>query len=133
MAKRKTTTPARTVQYLHLQTSSYTDVTRESDPEDRWSSDDTSTSWTVDSITLSDKDGHHALPADFPVQVGDTVHVVYSTGDSFHQAAGAYLEVISFHKDAEVASRNKAMINARTRGGRYKMMIECKGDQWSPF
>jgi hypothetical protein len=126
MAKRQAKTDAAPVKYLHLNTESYTDVTRDSDPDDRWDADDTSTSWSLRGIMLSDVDGQHALPADFPVEIGDTVYVVYaiySTGDSFHCADGEYLEVISFHKDRARANRNMAAANG-PHASRHEMTIE---------
>lgn len=127
MGKRKQAVNAPTV-YLHLDTSSYTDVIREADPEDSWDASDTSTSWTANGIHLSEKDGHHALPADFPIVVGDTVFVVYavySTGDSFHRGDGAYLEVISFHKNGTLAHKNAANVKARLgNDDKYAMTIE---------
>lgn len=126
MAKRQAKTDAPPAVYLHLDTNSWTDVTREADPDDSWGADDTSTSWTVNGISLSDKDGHQALPADFPVEVGDTVYVVYavySTGDSFHRADGEYLEVLSFHKNSAIAYKNKASAEG-PRKDRHDMTIE---------
>jgi hypothetical protein len=129
MAKKNKPTPAPTV-FLHLDADGYTEVTREADPDDQWSASDTATTWHVNGISLSDRDGHQAMPADFPVEVGDTVHAVYavySTGDTFHRADGEYLEIISFHKDANVASKNLAGLNARrdhgSAGNDYKMTI----------
>lgn len=114
--------------YLHLRASGHTEVTREADPDDRWSAADTATSWSVGGITLSDHDGHYALPADFPVEVGDlvyAVYAVYSTGDSFHRAEGEYLEIISFHKNAAIAERNIAALSVhRGRDSDFKMLVE---------
>lgn len=73
--------------------------------------------WNVTGILLSEKDGHHGLPVDFDVQVSDTVHAVYSTGDSFHREDDAYLEVISFHKDNDVANRNVVQLQNRPDRG----------------
>jgi hypothetical protein len=130
MAKRKQTDAA-PVKYLHLECRGYTEVTREADPEDSWGADDTSTSWSVDGVSLSDKDGQHALPADFPVEAGDTVYVlyaVYSTGDTFHRADGEYLEVISFHKNGTIAHKNCAHLSSRknrgSAGNDFQMTIE---------
>jgi hypothetical protein len=128
MAKRKQTDAAPPVKYLHLECRGYTEVTREADPEDSWGAADTSTSWSTDGVSLSDKDGQHALPADFEVEVGDTVYVVfavYSTGDTFHRADGEYLEVLSFHKDAQRAYRNKAAAEGpRGKEASFSMTIE---------
>jgi hypothetical protein len=128
MAKNKPA-PAPTV-FLHLDASGYTEVTREADPDDAWGANDTSTTWSADGITLSDRDGHHALPVDFPVEAGDLVYVVYavySTGDTFHRADGEYLEVISFHKDMNTAAKNVTALNGRrdrgSAGNDYKMTI----------
>ncbi len=127
MAKKNKPAPAPTV-YLHLEASGYTEVTREADPDDEWGANDTSTTWSVDGITLHDRDGHRALPADFPVEAGDRVYVVYavySTGDTFHRADGEYLEVISFHKSEVTAARNVAALNVRRgRDSDFKMVVE---------
>lgn len=131
MAKRQAKTDAAPTRYLHLETESWTEVTREADPEDSWGADDTSTSWSIKGISLSDSDSQHALPADFAVEVGDTVYVVYaiySTGDTFHRADGEYLEVLSFHKNRETAYKNEASLNGRrdrgSAGNDFQMTIE---------
>ena len=102
-------------QYLHLEYSSHTEETSEVDPDDDWSRASTQTYWDIKGISLSSKDGEYALPAGFPVEVGDEVHVlyvVYSTGDSFGHDDGAYLEVLSFHKKSEVAFKNLAAVES---------------------
>ena len=130
MAKKNKPAPAPTV-YLHLEASGYTEVTREADPDDEWGANDTATTWYVNGITLSDDDGQHALPADFPVEVGDRVYVVYavySTGDTFHRAEGEYLEVISFHKTETLAAQNSSVLSGRrdrgSAGNDFKMVVE---------
>jgi hypothetical protein len=126
-AKRKAPASAAPSKFLHLDTESYTEVTREADPDDRWGADDTSTSWNLNGIRLSDKDGEHALPADFDVKAGDTVYVVYavySTGCTFNSSAGAYLEVLSFHKNGTLAHQNVASVQGRKKAdGAYTMTI----------
>lgn len=121
--------PQAPVQYLHLLAESQTAVTRDRDPGDRWSGEDTSRSWTVTGIALSDKDGCDALPADFPVALGDTVYAVYavySTGDSFSRNKGANLEVVAFYKTAEKAHTAAAAISKRKRDREqdFKMSVE---------
>jgi hypothetical protein len=126
MSKRKIKAADKPIQYLHLLSASETDVTRESDPEDVWGQDSTSTSWDIEGIALSDKDGSDALPADFDIKIGDTifvVYLVYSTGDTFHQADGAYLEVLSFHKNEAVARKNLREIEGR-KAENFVMTIE---------
>jgi hypothetical protein len=77
---------------------------------------------------LSEKDGgEHSLQADFEINAGDTVYAVYavySTADSFSESEGEYLELISAHKNVEVAQRNLARINDRAS---KKLMIEFDG------
>lgn len=129
MAKRKTAVVQEEPRlYLDLVTSSYGHNTSEADPDDRWSRASTSTSWTVEGVRLSEKDGHQSLAADFPVQIGDVVHVlyaVYSTGDSFGHDEGAYLEFLSVHKDYEVAKRNLEAVQGRdTAKNKYTMVLE---------
>lgn len=99
--------------YLHLETSSYAYCTRE--PYDEWDRGDSAREWAVHGVHLAPHDGEHALPVDFDVVVGDIVHAVYavySTGDTFGHDAGAYLEVLSFNKDAAMAARNCASAKA---------------------
>jgi hypothetical protein len=117
-------------QFLTLDVRGYKEDTSEADPDDQWSVADTSTSWDVRGIKLSDKDGgEHSIRADFPVKSGDYVYVVYavySTGDSFHNARGEYFELISMHRNQTVATRNRESVNrARPNDeGRHSMTIE---------
>lgn len=104
--------------YLNLIVSSEYEVTRDEDPEDRWSVADTYTSWSTHGVELTHVDDEHALPADFQVAVGDEVHVVYlvySTGDSFHREEGKCLEVISFHKNSALAHENAERVRTGPR------------------
>ena len=125
--RKKTPVEQAPKKYLTLNCDSYSYVTREADPEDSWGADDTATDWTVNGISLSDQDSQYALEPDFDVEVGDTVYVVYavySTGDTFHHASGAYLEVLSFHKNGDLAHQNAS--GARERSNResaYTMTI----------
>jgi hypothetical protein len=96
--------------YLHLNVSKFTWETRQADPYVRYDRADTVTQWDVHGISLSDKDGEYALPVDFPVQVGDKVYVVYaiySSGDTFHRDVSSNFEVISFHKNYDIAMKNQ--------------------------
>lgn len=129
MAKRKTAVVQEEPQlFLDLVTSSYGHETSEVDPTDEWSRASTETSWTVHGIRLQDKAGYESLRADFPVQVGDAVHVlyaVYSTGDSFGHDEGASFEFLSVHKNYDVAVRNLRAVEGRTRtNGNYSMTLE---------
>lgn len=115
--------------YLRLDVSSRRVVTRERDPDDEWSGEDTSTSWTVEGITLLDKDEYNALPADFPVEVGDTVYVVYavySTGDSFSHDENGEFETVCFFKTREKAHAAARAVSQRTAGESYQMTFETE-------
>lgn len=62
----------------------YREITRECDPDDRWSGEDSDSSWSVNSVSIVEK--YPDVTACFPVKPGDNVfilYVVYSTGDSF--------------------------------------------------
>ena len=128
MAKRKAAVVQEPRLYLDLVTSSCCEETSEVDPDDRWSRASTATSWTVHGVRLVEQDGHQSLPVDFPVQVGDVVHVlyaVYSTGDTFGHDDGYSLEFLSVHKNYEVAQRNLASVEGRSRANsQYTMTLE---------
>lgn len=113
---------------LELVASSYCYTTREADPNDSWGRDSTARDWTVEGVRLVEADGQKVLGADFPVEVGDNVHVVYavySTGDTFGSDEGAYLEFISAHKNYEVAQRNlREVEKGKHERESYSMVIE---------
>jgi hypothetical protein len=113
--------------FLTLDATSYSYCTREADPEDNWDRGNSGTDWTIGGISLGARDSERSLPADFDVQVGDKVFVVYavySTGDTFGHDEGAYLEVLSFHKNREIAERNLAAAEGRTRRDRSQLVLE---------
>lgn len=105
--------------YLKLDATEYRNVSQERDPDVEWSHESTESSWVPHKITVSDKDSWKALGVDFDIKPGDVVHCVYaicSTGSSFNHNAGGELEVVSYHKSAEVAIRNRDALTACTKG-----------------
>lgn len=103
------------MKYLELQYDSYSENTRESNEDDAWDRGDTDTSWTFLGVNLTQHDSQYALPVEDDIKPGDTVYVVtavYSTGDTFGHDAGHCMEFISYHKNSEIAYRNKKNIEA---------------------
>lgn len=101
------------MKFVTLEAESYTDQIREPDPEDRWDSGESNTSWNVVGLSLENKDSHQALPVDDSIKIGDVlyaVYVIYSTGDSFGHYGGSDIELISVHKNKELAQKNKIAI-----------------------
>lgn len=105
--------------YINLKVRQITEVTRERNPDDQWDADDTQTSWYPEAVLLTDCDSEHAMPADFDVQVGDMVHVVYavySSGDSFCSLEGCNLEILSVHKNEDIARSNAKLAREAKEG-----------------
>ena len=118
MSKKKESKP---IKYLHLNADAFMTLAEEDNFDDSYGRRGTYTEWFLRGISLSDEDGHMALPADFDVAVGDTVYVVaavYSTGDTFGHDHGQMLEVISVHKNVEIARKNKKNLESAVRSGR---------------
>ena len=70
---------------------SYSQITRERDPSDRWDADDTATYHNIEGIRISDKKGFFDLQTTFPVVKGQyyyLVYGIYSTGNSFSHHEG---------------------------------------------
>ena len=101
--------------YLDLIIDSDRYKTSEEDPEDSWSRGNTTTYWSVEGIRL--RLDRYSTNVDFPVERGDKVYVVYavySRGDSFGYDSDGGLKVISFHKNLEVAKKNRDAAEAST-------------------
>lgn len=113
---------------LKVTAHSYGEVTREADPNDRWSGEDTTSSWNVEGISLAKE--YPNVTACFPVEAGDTVYLVfgvYSTGDSFsHHEDGSidYIDVYKTHAKAEATAKTLREHNNWYRG---------MNDRWAPI
>jgi hypothetical protein len=84
----------------------YVEVTREHDPDDRWSGEDTSSTWEVSGIVLRAPKDYPDLVPCFLVEAGDEVHLVYlvySTGDSFSHSEDGCISFIDVYKTREKA------------------------------
>ena len=87
----------------------YTETTRDADPEDEWSAEDTSTSHYIEGIEISEK--YFDLVVPFEVLPDKIYYLVvgnYSRGDSFHQEEGC-IEFIDLYESVEKA---KACVSA---------------------
>ena len=113
--------------HLYLELGSYTVVTRDRDPSDRWSGEDTDTSWTILDICLGKPRSYSGrqIPYDFDVSVGDTVYLLYSInseGDSFSRHDGEHFEDILVFKTLEKAQAAKKVLEGFDKSGNDQMI-----------
>lgn len=104
------------------------EVTRERDETDRWSGEDTTSSWTVNGLVLT-TDYPDMIPC-FPVQPDDDVYLVYlvhSTGDSFSHSENGCISFIDVYKTHEKAEQAAKCI--REHNSWYKGVHE----NWTPM
>jgi hypothetical protein len=101
---------------------------------DGWDRGDTYTQWTVNGLRLTNRE-YGDVTADFEVQAGDTVYLVYaiySTGDSFGHDTNANIEFITVHKDRAIAEANERALNGKTtylvKGGNYDWNVNLQTD-----
>lgn len=93
----------------NIDTTPYTEVTREADPEEDYDGDDTHTDWTISSIIEPSNNEYRcdiALP--FQIEDGKTyyaVYVIYHEGDSFSNQMNANLEIIDVFTTKEKAQK----------------------------
>ena len=76
---------------IRLDTNTYSEVTRERDPNDTWDGDDVAYDTTIRYAYLSDKDCSADVMAEGEVKVGDPIYIVvvtYGDGDTFHHTTG---------------------------------------------
>lgn len=93
------------------------------DPEDEWSRDSTSTTWTAPSYCkiIKGDERHYVSDTELvpaSVQVGDTIFMVwvqYSTGDSFGYDSGYSHEIIGLYKDSKLANQAAEAIREDNR------------------
>lgn len=91
----------------------HSEVTYEANPDDEWSRDSTTSSHSVDGISLASE--YPDVTACFPVKDGDTIYLlyaVYSTGDSFghdENSSIAYIDVFKTYEKAEKAAKDIRM------------------------
>jgi len=106
----------------------HVEVTRERDETDRWSGEDTTSSWTVNGLVKTD-DYPDLVPC-FAVETGDAVYLVYlvySTGDSFSHSENGCINFVDVFKTREKAEHVAQCI--REHNSWYKGMHE----NWKPM
>ncbi|RYD56158.1 MAG: hypothetical protein EOP83_21420 [Verrucomicrobiaceae bacterium] len=125
-----------TVTRMRIQHSGYKNTTRGAATDDRWDRGDTSTDWSVGGVDIHPLGDLHA---DFPVEVGDLVYVIfaiYSTGDSFGQDNRSNFESISVHKNRERAEENAEVLRHMEKDGTYsswEAILTTDGGTRFPF
>lgn len=104
--KKKVKEVERELYHVNVLDDSYTEVTREAEPGERWDGDDTYTSHNIRGIELSKEYGD--LTLGYKPEAGKMyylLYVIYSTGDSFHREEGR-IEVIDLYRTEEEAYEN---------------------------
>lgn len=87
--------------------------TRAPATDDQWDRGDTRTSWQINEIHLDERGD---ILADFPIEEGDSVHLVYavySTGDSFGRSESGCMEFFTVHRDLARAEANAEILRAQ--------------------
>ena len=107
----KTTTvtvpPVTTDLYVKYNSNKYT--TQEADTNDEWDRGNTASSHTLEYVSLATESAYSTVTYPGEVKVGEKIYLVYavySTGDSFGHDEDACIELISVHKNLDVARFN---------------------------
>ena len=91
----------------------YIDVTRERDPEDEWSGEDTDTTNNITGIEIvKGKNPYGDLDVTFEVKPGQKyylLYAIYSTGDLFSHHEGS-IDYIELYENEELANASAKMI-----------------------
>jgi hypothetical protein len=122
--------------YVKLLVDSFSEMTREADPDDEWDRGDSYTQWNVTGLKLDTKDSRRALPVDEDVEVGQTlyaVYAIYSTGDTFGHDEGACIELVSLHKTEEITLRNVIAIETGYKESGSLMIELDNGEKISRY
>lgn len=101
---------------VYLGMNGYTEVTRERNPRDEWSGEDTSTNWSFGHASLTKKLGYgqETFTTDFDIVAGDRVYFVvaiWSTGDSFSHNVRGSAEIFGVFKDIDDADALRDKLN----------------------
>lgn len=83
-----------------------TQVTREANPEDSWDGEDLDTSWTITPNISESDETSPDIVVPFKLDLDKNyyiVHVIYSTGDSFHHHSGYQCDFIELFQNKEKA------------------------------
>ena len=90
---------------LRINDSAYTEVTRERDPDDRWSGEDTYTGHSIESFHVVSDDDYCDISVAFDIDDGRDyylLYAIYSTGDSFSHDEGC-IALIDLFETKEMA------------------------------
>lgn len=107
---------------------SYSKVTRKRDTSQEYSGEDTTTSWSIGGLVLTDD--YPDLVPSFPVKADDDVYLVYlvySSGDSFSHNEDGRISFIDVYKTRDKADFAASCI--REHNSWYKDMHE----HWKPM
>lgn len=91
-----------------IEHTSYTEVTRSADPDDRWDADDLDTTWSIGSKITETEDKYPDIVTGFQLEPGQQyylVYVIHNTGDSFHYHEGYGCEFVEIFKDPAKADK----------------------------
>lgn len=105
---------------------SYTDVTRERDPEDRWSGEDTDTSHDIQGFTVTKGKEYFDLEVPFKIKPNTPYYLlycIYGTGDSFSRNEGQ-IEFVGLYESKKLAEKNAKAIEAQNK--EYKTNYSMK-------
>lgn len=122
-----------------IEHTSYTVVTRDSDPEDRWDADDLDTTWNIGSKITETDDKYPDIVVPFKLEAGQQyylVYVIHNTGDSFHYHEGYGCEFIEIFKDEakannlveQIQQQNKDYHNNRKDLGKNAYQLSYKDE-----
>ncbi len=91
---------------------SHCEVTRERDPNDRWSGEDTYTSHNIESFNVIDDDDYCDISVGVDIENGKDyylLYAIYSTGDSFSRYEGE-ITLIDLYQNREFAEANRKVL-----------------------
>ena len=138
MAKKSSTeqvtdTPVSTDLAVNYRTTSW--VTRERNPDDEWDRDNTASEHTLQSIMIAGQPGYSTLAYPGKVLPGEKVYLVYavySTGDSFGHDEDRCVELVSVHKNIDVARANLELIkNSHSNDYTHQLVLsQDNGQTW---
>ena len=97
---------------IRINDNSYCEVTRERDPHDEWSGEDTYTGHSIESFHVVDDDDHCDISVVFDIDDGKDyylLYAIYSTGDSFSRNDGE-IALIDLYETKEMAEKNRQLI-----------------------
>lgn len=120
--------PVTTDLYVKYTRDQYT--TREAAADDEWDRGNTSSKYTLEYISLANDSAYSTVTYPGEVKVGEKLYLlyaVYSTGDSFGHDEDACIELISVHKNLDVARFNYETIKNNTDES-YGVQIELSQD-----